>query len=242
MTYLDFRHNIHSANGEDGIIKKLFSDLDITGGIVCEFGAHNGFHDSNTAALWEQNYQAILIETDHDRFNQLQKNTSGHDVECFHTAIGGARKRGMKGIDSDDSWDEEREKNDMQNTIDNILEKSKFNITSDNFSLMSIDIDSYDYYVFKSIEKYFPKVLIFEVSSGHSIDADFISEHKGCSIKSVNELGIEKGYKMICHCGNVIFVRNDLTHKLPDYDYSLENLYQGTNCDFNNPESESESE
>ena len=236
MTYLDFRHNIHSANGEDGIIKKLFSDLGITGGIVCEFGAHDGFHDSNTAALWKQNYQAVLIESDHGRFNQLEKNTSGHDVECFHTAIGGSRKRGMKGLESDDAWAEEREKEDMQNTIDDILEKSKFNITSDNFSLMSIDIDSYDYYVFNSIKKYFPKVLIFEVSSGYSSDIDFISESKGCSIKSAYELGVEKGYKMICHCGNVIFVRNDLIHKLPDYDYSLENLYQGTNCCFQNSE------
>ena len=120
-------------------------------------------------------------------------------------------------------------------SLDNILEKSKFNITSDNFSLMSIDIDSYDYYVFKSIEKYFPKVLIFEVSSGYSADLDFISESSGCSIKSVYELGIEKGYKMICHCGNVIFVRNDLTHKLPDYDYSLEKLYRSP-YGFQNPE------
>ena len=235
MTYLDFRHNIHSANGEDGIIKKLFSDLGITGGIVCEFGAHDGFHDSNTAALWKQNYQAVLIESDHGRFNQLEKNTSGHDVECFHTAIGGSRKRGMKGLESDDAWAEEREKEDMQNTIDDILEKSKFNITSDNFSLMSIDIDSYDYYVFNSIKKYFPKVLIFEVSSGYSSDIDFISESKGCSIKSAYELGVEKGYKMICHCGNVIFVRNDLIHKLPDYDYSLENLHNGS-YHFQNPQ------
>ena len=218
MTYLDFRHNVHSANGEDGIIKKLFSDLDITNGIVCEFGAHDGFHDSNTAALWEQNYQAILIEPDGKRFSQLQKNTSEHDVECIHTGV-----------------QKEREGN-IKNTIDDILERSKFNITPDNFSLMSIDIDSYDYYVFKSIEKYFPKVLIFEVSSGHPINDDFISEDKGCSIKSAYELGIEKGYKMICHCGNVIFVRNDLTYKLPDYDYSIENLHLGTNCGYENPE------
>ena len=238
MTYLNFRHNVHSANGEDGIIKKLFSDLGITDGIVCEFGAHDGFHDSNTAALWEQNYQAILIEPNNGRFGQLEKNTSGHDVECFNVVIGGARKRGMKGLEAIDTWTDEREKEDMQNTIDDILEKSKFNITSDNFSLMSIDIDSYDYFVFKSMNKYFPKVLIFEVSSGYSADLDFISESSGCSIKSVYELGIEKGYKMICHCGNVIFVRNDLINKLPDYDYNLENLYQGTNCDFNNPDSE----
>jgi len=235
MTYLQFRHNVHSANGEDGIIKKLFSDLNITDGIVCEFGAHDGFHDSNTAALWEQNYQAILLESDGGRFEGLQKNTSEYDVECIHVAVGGVRKKDMEGLEDNDSWTEDREQSDMENSIDDVLEKSKFNVTSDNFSLMSIDIDSYDYYVFKSIKKYFPKVLIFEVSSGYAFDEYFLSESKGCSIKTAYELGIEKGYKMICHCGNVIFVRNDLTHKLPDYDYSIENLHLGTNCDFNNP-------
>ena len=67
-------------------------------------------------------------------------------------------------------------------------------------------------------------------------DIDYVSESKGCSIKSAYELGVEKGYKMICHCGNVIFVRNDLINKLPDYDYNIETLYQGTSFDFNNPE------
>ena len=81
MTYLQFRHNVHSANGEDGIIKKLFSDLNITSGIVCEFGAANGLDDSNTAALWKENYQAILIESDSTRFNELQKNISEHDIK-----------------------------------------------------------------------------------------------------------------------------------------------------------------
>ena len=234
MTYLQFRHNDYSANGEDGIIKKLFSDLNITEGIVCEFGAANGLDDSNTAALWKQNYQAILLESDGGRFDGLKKNTSEHDVECIHVTVGGVRKKDMEGLEDNDSWTEEREQSDMENSIDDVLEKSKFNITSDNFSLMSIDIDSYDYYVFKSIEKYFPKVLIFEVSSGYAFDEYFLSESKGCSIKVAYELGIEKGYKMICHCGNVIFVRNDLTHKLPDYDYSLENLHQGS-YQFQNP-------
>ena len=234
MTYLDFRENIYSANGEDGIIRKLFSDLNITDGIVCEFGASDGLSDSNTAALWKQNYQAILLESDGGRFDGLKKNTSEHDVECIHVAVGGVRKKDMEGLEDNDSWTEEREQSDMENSIDDVLEKSKFNVTSDNFSLMSIDIDSYDYYVFKSIEKYFPKVLIFEVSSGYPFDEYFLSESKGCSIKVAYELGIEKGYKMICHCGNVIFVRNDLTHKLPDYDYSLENLHQGS-YQFQNP-------
>ena len=228
--YLDYRKNDHSANGEDGILEKLFSDLNITNGIVCEFGAWDGLNDSNTAMLWTHGYQAVLIENDKNRFEQLKQNTSKHDVECINVAVQGARKKGMRGIEEWEASDfptvEDREKADIDYCIDNILEKSKFNITSDNFALMSIDIDSYDYYVFNSIEKYFPKVLILEVSSGYLPARDHISENDGCSIKSAYELGIEKGYKMVCHCGNVIFVRNDLVNKLPDYDYSIENLYQ----------------
>ena len=228
--YLDYRKNDHSANGEDGILEKLFSDLNITNGIVCEFGAWDGLNDSNTAMLWTHGYQAVLIENDKNRFEQLKQNTSKHDVECINVAVQGARKKGMRGIEEWEASDfptvEDREKADIDYCIDNILEKSKFNITSDNFALMSIDIDSYDYYVFNSIEKYFPKVLILEVSSGYLPARDHISENDGCSIKSAYELGIEKGYKMVCHCGNVIFVRDDLVNKLPDYDYSIENLYQ----------------
>jgi len=228
--YLDYRKNDHSANGEDGILEKLFSDLNITNGIVCEFGAWDGLNDSNTAMLWTHGYQAVLIENDKNRFEQLKQNTSKHEVECINVAVQGARKKGMRGIEEWEASDfptvEDREKADIDYCIDNILEKSKFNITSDNFALMSIDIDSYDYYVFNSIEKYFPKVLILEVSSGYLPARDHISENDGCSIKSAYELGIEKGYKMVCHCGNVIFVRNDLVNKLPDYDYSIENLYQ----------------
>ena len=228
--YLDYRKNDHSANGEDGILEKLFSDLNITNGIVCEFGAWDGLNDSNTAMLWTHGYQAVLIENDKNRFEQLKQNTSKHDVECINVAVQGARKKGMRGIEEWEASDfptvEDREKADIDYCIDNILEKSKFNINSDNFALMSIDIDSYDYYVFNSIEKYFPKVLILEVSSGYLPARDHISESDGCSIKSAYELGIEKGYKMVCHCGNVIFVRDDLVNKLPDYDYSIENLYQ----------------
>ena len=74
MTYLEFRHNVYSANGEDGIIKKIFSDLNITEGIVCEFGAANGLDDSNTAALWQQNFQEVLkkLETSYQESKAVE--------------------------------------------------------------------------------------------------------------------------------------------------------------------------
>ena len=46
------------------------------------------------------------------------------------------------------------------------------------------------------------------------------------ALSSVMELGEKKGYKLICHAGNAFLLRNDLVDRLPDWDFSIENLWQ----------------
>lgn len=204
MSYFQFAKNVYSANGEDGITLQLFKDLNITSGVVCEFGAWDGLDDSNTALLWkDMGYRAILIEGIESRFNDLINNTRGYDTFCINNYV---QETG------DDS-------------IDNILGRSTVELTDDNFVLMSIDIDSFDYYVFGSIKKYRPKVVIVETSSGYTPDRDFVSRNAGCSLKSVAELGETIGYKCVIHTGNAYFVRDDLVDLLPEYDYSLDAIY-----------------
>ena len=205
MSYFDFAQNFFSANGEDGITQKIFTDLGITaqGSVVCEFGAWDGLDDSNTAHFWMRGYEAILIESNQSRFNDLLRNTKPFNCHCINTMV--------------------QEEGDY--SIDNILDRSMVKLTDDNFALMSIDIDSFDYYVFGSIKKYRPKVVIVETSSGYTPDRDFVSRDAGCSLKSVAELGEKIGYKCVIHTGNAFFVRDDLVDKLPDYDYSLEAIY-----------------
>jgi len=206
MTYRNFRKNIHSANGEDGVIEQLFEDLNIKSGLVCEFGAWDGFLSSNTCNLWKnKNFSALLIECHDGRYGQLVENTKGYDVQTMHKSIG-------------------RETSDS-NSLDNILSECTYDTSEDNFALMSIDIDSYDYYVFESLQNYRPKVVIVEVSSGYRPDEEFVSEDKGCSLLTLSKLAEEKGFKPVIHIANVILVRQDLTHMLPDYDYSLKSIY-----------------
>tara|TARA_R110000868_G_scaffold48368_1_gene157215 strand:+ start:2604 stop:3440 length:837 start_codon:yes stop_codon:yes gene_type:complete len=209
--YLNFAKNIFSQNGEDGIIEKLFNDLGITGGILCEFGAWDGIYLSNIANLYlyNTNYNAILIEFDSNRANectQLLKNYNNVEVhQCL--------------ISSDA---------DSDNSIDNVLGKSSFNLNDDNFSLLSIDIDSCDYYVFESLKAHKPKVIIIETgkqSLHYGYDYEYISHDTGCSLKSVTDLAEKKGYKLVAHTGNAFFVREDLIDNLPKIDYSIENLY-----------------
>ena len=49
--YNEFKKDNHSQNGEDGIIEELLNRLQIKSGWVCEFGAWDGIHLSNTFNL-----------------------------------------------------------------------------------------------------------------------------------------------------------------------------------------------
>jgi hypothetical protein len=116
--------------------------------------------------------------------------------------------------------------NDTPNSLDNLL--SKTNIPID-FDILSIDIDSYDYHVWKSLKKYKPKIVIIEINSSINTDNnDYIHESNkdlGTGFKPTFDLGIEKGYKFVLHTGNMFFIRNDLFDKLNiDYDNPLENF------------------
>ena len=207
--YVEYAKNVYTYNGDDGIIEKIFEDVGIESGIVCEFGAWDGLYICVTRNLWKNrapNFQGVLIENDPQKYADMVENTRGLDVDLFNCGV-------------------DRKTTDA-NSIDNILDRCKYDITPDNFAMMVIDIDSHDYYVMESIEKYFPKIINIEVSSGYKPNQDLVSDTLGCSLKSAKELGEKKGYKLICHSGNAFLLRNDLVDRLPDWDFSIENLWQ----------------
>ena len=45
-TYHKYCKNVHSQNGEDGIIEQLLKELNIKTGTFCEFGASDGINSS----------------------------------------------------------------------------------------------------------------------------------------------------------------------------------------------------
>lgn len=110
--------------------------------------------------------------------------------------------------------------------MNTILEKT--NIPLD-FDVLSIDIDSYDYQVWKSLHTYKPKIVIIEINSSARVDNELhIHEHgkyQGTGFKPTLDLGVEKGYTFVLHTGNMFFVRDDLFDKLNiHYTNPLENF------------------
>ena len=66
---LKFRYNHYSQNVEDGIIVELIKRLNLNELEVCEFGAWDGIHLSNTFNLIKNhNARAVLIEGDDKKF------------------------------------------------------------------------------------------------------------------------------------------------------------------------------
>lgn len=204
--YLNYAKNVYSQAGDDGVIEKILEELDIREGIAVEFGAWDGILLSNTYNLLKNkkyNFNHIFIEADSFKFKVLQKNMETYsNADCINAKIG---------LESPD-------------TIDDILiNKTKFKISKDDVSIMSIDIDGIDLKVFKSINFYFPKVVIIE-SIGCEKGKFFISD-QGSSQEAIYETAKEKGYKMVASTGNCYLVRNDFAHKLKKQDSTIEEIY-----------------
>ena len=203
--YHTYAKNVYSQNGEDGIVEELLKRLNIENGWVCEFGAWDGKHLSNTFNLIEnKNFNAVFIEGDKNKYKDLLKTV----------------KEFPKIVPIQSMVDH----NDSPNSLDNLLKQT--DIPND-FELLSIDIDSYDYQVWKSLKVYKPKIVIIEINSSVKVNnsewIDTPGKYQGT--KPTLDLGFEKGYKFILHTGNMFFIRSGLFDKLNIiYDNPLENF------------------
>jgi hypothetical protein len=69
-----FRRNVYSQNGEDGVIAEIFQRLpDATPKWYVEFGAWDGRYGSNRYALALAGWRGVMIEGDTRRFERLQR-------------------------------------------------------------------------------------------------------------------------------------------------------------------------
>lgn len=203
---LRYRQNIYSQNGEDGILRELLRRLPAPTKWVCEFGTLDGKLYSNTFHLIEsEHYSGVFIECDATSFQELLVTAADHP-----TMIPLHRKVGVTGDDR----------------LDAILSTTPI---PKSFDVLSIDIDSYDYQVWESVKDYTPSIVVIEINSSipptcfNSIHGSGIQD--GTGFLPMVMLGISKGYTLVCHTGNLIFVRNDLASLYSDLIIPAENCY-----------------
>ena len=176
---LDFKRNVYSQTGEDGVIEKILQTLPERNNWCVEFGAWDGVLFSNTRNLIENaGYSAVLIEGSKVKWAELKKNYSSKpDVISINAFVGFSEN----------------------DNLDLILADTPVPF---DFDFLSIDVDGNDYHIWKTISKYRPKVTCIEFNPTIPTEVRFVQRadlqmNQGASLLSLVELGKEKSYELV---------------------------------------------
>jgi hypothetical protein len=185
---LQHASNVTSERGEDGIIAKSLDLLPERNGWCIEFGAWDGRRASNTYNLiTTQGYRGVLIESDADRFRDLQDTHDPQKNILINAAVG----------------------SDKHNSLDALLRGHPVPMDVD---ILSIDIDGNDYHVWAAISSFRPKLVVIEYNPTIANAVRFVQEKspgiaQGASAAALVELAKSKGYELIAVTGwNLFFV------------------------------------
>lgn len=233
---------IYSQNGEDGIIEYILSKIGTTNKFCVEFGVGNGF-ECNTAHLLEKKgWKGLMMDYGADQDiqwdNVVKKAWASKEMGFSYNIKRYARfvrkilkqkKRSLRF-----QRDIKNERVTAEN-IQNLFEK--YNVPK-SFDLLSIDIDYNDYWVWKAITDYSPRVVVIEYNSSipptksrvvpYNPDARWDgTNYFGASILALRNLGVKKGYTLVgCDSNgvNAFFCKTELVkgYKIKD----LQDLYR----------------
>jgi hypothetical protein len=193
---------VFSQWGEDGIIQFLINNIKIDRKLFVEFGADN-YKESNTRFLLINNNWAGLVMDSNENSINCIKNDSiywQYNLKAVRSFI----------------------------TKDNINNLIRENGIKGEIGLLSIDIDSNDYWVWQAIDVISPAIVIVEynfrfgkeravtIPYDENFDrskAHYSMIYYGASLKALFLLAKEKGYTFVgCNSAgcNAFFVRRDL--------------------------------
>lgn len=172
----------HSQFGEDGVLEKIFEIIPPTKKYAVEFGAYDGTTNSNTRDMIVNRGWGGL---------QIEGNT--------------ARARKLKALYANNPAVTTMEAWVYAGNIEILFEEAR---VPKDLDLLVIDIDSNDYYVWRAITEYRPKVVMIEanftfpppqraVVRFHPMNYWDGTNYAGASVQSMVELGKKKGYELI---------------------------------------------
>lgn len=197
-----FGPNKYSEHGEDNVIECVFPDP-IGGqyaGYFVDVGA-NGPRSSNTYTLIDRSWSGLLIEASDIQFPEIEeKANSLENVYAIHEYV-------------------------KPDSLEKILGHYK---VEKNFDFLSIDVDSFEYEIWKNLKEYQPNLVCIEVNqlekNWKKIDYDpsySLNKYRGqpesyggATIGLMNRLAEEKGYDYLCwDVSNAFYVKKDWIKK-----------------------------
>lgn len=210
-----FEWQTYSQRGEDGILAEIFRRIGGGHRYFVEFGAGGG-QQNNTMLLLTAGWKGAWIEGD----------------PSFARAI---RRRFRPWIESGQLA--------LERAIvstENVEELfTKLGVPTE-FGLLSIDVDGNDYWLWRAIERWRPKVVVIEYNAVFPPPVRWVMKHQpefgwrgtsyfGASLESLEHLGNEKGYCLVgCTFSgvNAFFVRDDLVEGRFEPPYTAAHHYE----------------
>ena len=210
-----YEHKVFSQTGEDGIIAEIFRRIGATNRVFAECAPGDGT-ENNTRYILTQGWSGLWVEGNTKRAEAISRS--------FAKPI------------KDGKLHFEREMVTSRN-VESLLDKAS--LPAD-FDLVSIDLDLNDYWVWKGIQRYRPRVVTIEYNAIFPPGCEWVveddphaswdgSSHCGASLSALERLGAQKGYKLVaCSLSgvNAFFVRSDLVGDCFHPPFTAENHYE----------------
>jgi hypothetical protein len=206
--------SVFSQFGEDGVIEKIFETIGPGPKFAVEFGAHDGINNSNMRNLvLNHGWGSFQIEGDEKRAADLAENYKDHPTTRTLQAW---------------VW---------PGNIEILFEE---NGVPRDLDLLVIDIDSNDYYVWRAIHDFRPKVVMIETNMAfpppqlmvidyHPMNYWDRTYYAGASLQSLYNLAKKKGYELLYQMSrgpNVFFVAEEHFDSFGIADNSPDKIYR----------------
>ena len=136
MNLLEYRSNVYTSIGNDGIIEKIFNITWFKKKRFLEFGAWDGIHGCNSRKLVMEGWSGIFIEPVITRYLKLLWNYENTKI--------------LKKLTLLQSQMEKKHQTIYKN--------------EDEFDFISIDIDGMDFSIFETINNFRPLLYCIEVA------------------------------------------------------------------------------
>ncbi|MDE3181464.1 MAG: hypothetical protein KGM47_17610 [Acidobacteriota bacterium] len=210
-----FGHKAFSQSGEDGILAEIFRRIGTTNRIFAECSPGDGL-ENNTLYLLTLGWKGCWIERNPALVKSIKRAMAGK-IEAGSLSLqqAGATAENIEALLSNAGLPAE-------------------------FDLLSIDIDGNDYWLWRKIERYRPRVVVIEYNPIFPPDCEWVMEYKpgavwdktsnsGASLLALERLGARKGYYLVgCTLAgtNAFFVRDDLAGELFRKPFTAQNHYE----------------
>lgn len=199
-----FERKVFSQQGEDGILEEIFRRIGETNRHFVEFGVETGVECNAARLARECGWSGLFMEGNPDDIPALKANYAHlPGVRCVQAMVSSAN-------------------------VQQLFADAKVPAEPD---LLVIDIDGNDYWVWKAITDYRPRVVVVEYNPFYPPPVRWVmaedpnfrwqrTTYFGASLAALAWLGRQKGYDLVgtdSHGVNAFFVRSDCAvDKFPD--------------------------